>query len=107
MASGLAGAHAGDERGADRFRGVGDPVSTRLVASELRLAWNPRVQLTAFYQYNDAGGQGALNARFSWEFRPLSYFYVVLNDVQGAGSLAVATPKRQGLLLELVYFGHL
>jgi hypothetical protein len=91
----------------DHFRGKDEPVTTRLVAPELRLAWNPRIQVTTFYQYNDAARQGTLNARFSWEFRPLSYLYVVLNDARGVGGLSALTPGRQQLLVKFVYFGHL
>jgi len=58
-------------------------VTTRLVAPELRLAHSPRLQLTTFYQYNDAARQGTVNARLSWEYRPLSFLYVVLNDTRG------------------------
>ena len=91
----------------NRFRGVGDTVTTRLVAPELRLAWNPRVQLTTFYQYNDTARQGVLNARFSWEYKPLSYLYVVLNDARGVGGQPSSVEGRQQLLVKLVYFGHL
>ncbi len=90
----------------NRFRG-GDRITTRLIAPELRLAWNPRIQLTTFYQYNDSVRQGSLNGRFSWEFRPLSYLYVVLNDVHSVGTMTGVRPRRRQLLVKLVYFGHL
>jgi hypothetical protein len=91
----------------NRFRGGGDPsVVTRLFAPEVRLAWNPRVQFTAFYQYNDAARQGSLNARFSWEFRPLSFLYVVLNDARDVARPLLPGPSRQQLLVKLVYFGQ-
>ncbi len=81
-------------------------VTTHLVAPELRLALNPRVQLTTFYQYNTAAARGALNARFSWEFAPLSYVYLVANDVRAAGpearSAGPAAPARQ-LVLKVVW----
>jgi hypothetical protein len=62
---------------------------THLVAPELRLAFNPRTQLTAFYQYNTGAELASWNVRFSWEYRPLSYVYVVYNrfrDLNGAGT---------------------
>lgn len=91
----------------NRFHGGGAAtVVTRLIAPELRLAWNPRLQLTAFYQYNEAARQGTLNARFSWEFKPLSYLYVVLNDARDAGQPTLPGPRRQQLLVKLVYFGQ-
>ena len=91
----------------NRFRGGGTaPVVTRLIAPEVRLAWNPRLQLTAFYQYNDAARQGTLNARLSWEFRPLSFLYVVVNDARDVDRPALPGPSRQQLLVKLVYFGQ-
>jgi hypothetical protein len=54
--------------------------NTFLVAPELRLAWNARLQLSSFYQYNTAAKTGALNVRFSWEYRPLSFVYLVVNS---------------------------
>ena len=55
---------------------------THLAGPELRVFLNPRVQWSAFYQHNTAAAQGSLNARFSWEFAPLSYLFVVYNDRQ-------------------------
>jgi hypothetical protein len=81
-------------------------VQTQLFAPELRLAWNPRVQFSSFYQYNTAAERGTLNARFSWEFAPLSYVYVVYNDRRtigtGRGALVPGLPAEQ-LLVKLVY----
>jgi hypothetical protein len=91
----------------NRFRENGPTVSTWLIAPELRLAWNPRLQFTTFYQYNEAARQGTLNARLSWEYRPLSYLYVVLNDARGVAGAPAAFPTRKQLLVKLVYFGHL
>jgi hypothetical protein len=91
------------------LRGVGlntGIVQTRLLAPELRMAWNPRVQLSGFYQYNTSAERGTLNARFSWEFAPLSYLYVVYNDrrtiATGRGTLVPGLPAEQ-LLVKLVY----
>jgi len=47
---------------------------------QARLAWNPRLQLTAFYQHNTSHSQEALNVKFSWEYKPLSYVYLVWNN---------------------------
>jgi hypothetical protein len=58
--------------------------TTRLVAPELRLGLDPRVLLTTFYQYNTDAARGALNAWRSWEFAPLSYVYLVVNDLRAA-----------------------
>jgi hypothetical protein len=81
-------------------------VQTRLVAPELRLAWNPRLQFSSFYQYNTSAERGTLNARFSWEFAPLSYLYVVYNDRRAIGdarrALVTGLPTEQ-LLVKFVY----
>ncbi len=69
----------------NRVRALGTVDSsfvTHLAGPELRVFLNPRVQWSAFYQYNTAIEQGSLNARFSWEFTPLSYLFVVYNDQQ-------------------------
>lgn len=57
--------------------GRADTHVTHLLASELRLAVNPRLQLTAFYQHNTAMQQGSLNARLVWEYQPLSTLAIV------------------------------
>ena len=57
-------------------------LTTNLYTGNLRLALNPRVQFNAFYQYNSFNKQGRWNTRFSWEYAPLSFIYLVFNDVQ-------------------------
>ncbi|OJJ21752.1 hypothetical protein BKI52_14725 [marine bacterium AO1-C] len=56
-----------------------------LIAPELRLALNARVQLNAFYQYNSLSEFANWNVRFSWEFQPLSFIYLVFNDTRNQG----------------------
>jgi len=46
---------------------------------QARLAWNPRLQLVAFYQHNTSNETDAMNVKFSWEYQPLSYIYLVWN----------------------------
>lgn len=46
---------------------------------QARLAWNPRLQLMALYQHNTSNTVDALNLKLSWEYRPLSYVYLVWN----------------------------
>jgi len=57
-----------------------EDLNTDLYTANLRLALNPRVQLTTFYQYNSFDQQGRWNVRFSWEYLPLSFIYIVFND---------------------------
>ena len=68
----------------NQLRGVGITEQSQdawLLGPELRLALNPRVQFTAFYQYSSAARQARWNVRASWEFQPLSYVYLVFNDL--------------------------
>lgn len=59
-----------------------ESIDTRLFSTNLRLALNPRLQFSTFYQYNSFDKKGRLNARLSWEYLPLSFIYLVLNDTQ-------------------------
>lgn len=51
-----------------------------LLNFEGRFALNPRVQLTGLYQYNTQNNLNALNIRFAWEYRPLSFLYLIWNN---------------------------
>ena len=67
------------------INGVGimeENLSTNLYSASLRLALNPRVQMSTFYQFNSFDDQGRWNVRFSWEYAPLSFIYLVFNDTQ-------------------------
>lgn len=57
-------------------------LTTHLVTVGSRFALNPRVQLSAFYQYNSFDEQGRWNVRASWEYLPLSFVYLVFNDTR-------------------------
>lgn len=67
------------------LRGVGveeEGLKTDLYTANLRLALNPSLQLNTFYQYNSFDQQGRWNVRFSWEYMPLSFVYLVFNDTR-------------------------
>ncbi len=59
-----------------------EALETHLTTVGARLALNPRVQLSAFYQYNTFDKQGRWNIRGSWEYQPLSFLYLVFNDTR-------------------------
>ncbi|MEP1095899.1 MAG: DUF5916 domain-containing protein [Cyclobacteriaceae bacterium] len=61
---------------------VEENLQTHLTTVGIRFALNPRVQLTGFYQYNTFDDRGRWNLRGSWEYRPLSFIYLVFNDTQ-------------------------
>lgn len=60
-------------------------LKTHLTTIGSRFALNPRLQLSAFYQYNTFDDQGRWNIRGSWEYRPLSFIYIVFNDNRISG----------------------
>jgi len=70
-------------------------VSTHLLAPEFKLAFTPDIQLSCFYQYNTIIKRGATNVRFSWQYKPLSYFFIVYNDLRSIQNSNFATPFRQ------------
>jgi hypothetical protein len=59
-----------------------EDLNTDLYSANVRLALNPRVQFSSFYQYNSFDQQGRWNLRLSWEYMPLSFIYLVFNDIQ-------------------------
>lgn len=79
--------------------------TTHLAGPELRVFASPRVQWSAFYQYNTMQQRGTMNARFSWEFTPLSFVYVVYNDRQPIRG--GATPTSRSLIIKLSWLRQL
>jgi hypothetical protein len=66
----------------NRFKEVGEDRITKnvdLYSIEGRFALNPRLQLIGFYQKNSENKSDNYNIRVAWEYRPLSYVYLVLN----------------------------
>jgi hypothetical protein len=66
----------------NHFDGVGEKQENKTVdlfSIEGRFALNARLQLIAFYQQNTDGNSRNYNIRFSWEYQPLSFLYIVLN----------------------------
>jgi len=64
----------------DNLGELNQNLETHLTSIGTRFALNPRIQLSAFYQYNTFDDQGRLNIRGSWEYKPLSFIYLVFND---------------------------
>lgn len=59
-----------------------DDLDIHLISVGGRLALNPRLQLSTFYQYNSFDEQARWNIRASWEYLPLSFVYLVYNNTQ-------------------------
>lgn len=72
---------------------------------ELRLALDPRKQLTLFYQRNEATETEAYYLRLSWELRPLSFLHVVLGDFAptdpGGGFLSRSAESQRQAIVKL------
>jgi hypothetical protein len=64
-----------------------------------RLAANPRIQFSGFYQYNTFDKQGRWNLRGSWELAPLSFLYLVFNE----SSFRDSPVKNQSFISKLTY----
>ena len=78
-----------------------EDLRTHLTTIGTRLALNPRIQLSAFYQYNSFDEQGRWNIRGSWEYRPLSFVYLVFNDTRIDG---LENPLEEQQLIGKVTF---
>ena len=91
------------------FSGAGPLVRTHLLQQGLRLGLTPRMNVTAFYQRNTDLSRGTANIRYSWEFAPLSFLFVVFNDgvtVDGNAPLPLAPPRQQ-LVVKLSWLAQL
>ena len=81
---------------------MGQARTTRLIGIGSRFAFNPRLQLSGFLQHNSLTSRDILNARLSWEFRPLSYLYVVYNSSANDEDL-IPDYTQQQLLIKFTY----
>ncbi|MXX85045.1 MAG: carbohydrate binding family 9 domain-containing protein [Acidobacteria bacterium] len=85
----------------NRFHDVGgSDGTTHLLTPELRLALNPRLELSGIWQYNTAVDASSVNVRVAWEFRPLSFLYVVYNDNASLDSALAPFPARRQLIVK-------
>jgi hypothetical protein len=87
----------------NRFFGMGElkTYSTvDLVVLQGRFALNPRIQLTAFYQRNTDNNSQNYNIRFSWEYQPLSYVYLILNH-QGFNPVGLKSSLEDHAIIKI------
>ncbi len=78
--------------------------NTRLYSANLRFAPNPRLQFNALYQRNSVGDRRDWFARMAWEYRPLSYLYVVYNRAETVGLSPASQATGRQLIAKLTYF---
>ena len=81
------------------FGTTNDNFQTDLYTAGIRLAANPRIQLSGFYQYNTFDKRGRWNVRGSWEFAPLSFLYLVFNE----SSFRDTPVQNQSFISKLTY----
>lgn len=74
-------------------------LQTSLITGGVRLACNPNILAAVFYQYNSFTEQGRWNIRTSWQFAPLSFFYLVFNE----SSFDHSPVQNQSLICKLTY----
>ncbi len=83
------------------FSKVGvDQTSKRvdLYSIEGRFAINPRIRLTGVYQKNSENDLKNTNVRFSWEYQPMSYVYLVYNERAFTDDPQEQQSEQQGIL---------
>lgn len=83
--------------GIDQYAGT-----VKLVGLESRMAINPRLQLISFFQRNTYNESNAWNIRLSWEYKPLSFLYLIYNQGDYSQVLTGAQ-KEQHLVGKLSY----
>ncbi len=74
-----------------------------LYSIEGRFALNPRVQLIGFYQKNAENRSQNYNIRLSWEYRPLSYIYMVYNHREFDNLLPRQTQTEDHIIAKISY----
>ena len=93
------------------FKGIGTTLTsatTHLLAPGLRLAANPKLLLSGFCQYNTEARNTSLNARLSWEYKPLSFIYLVYNSLNNNYHSPFEIPqKQQSGILKITYIYQL
>jgi hypothetical protein len=72
----------------------------QLFSVESRLAINPRIQLTSIFQKSSISDTLDWNVRFSWEYKPLSYVYLVCNS----GSFGNTVRKTDSILIAKISY---
>jgi len=77
-----------------------------LYSIEGRFALNPRLQLIGFFQQNAYDDSKNYNIRLAWEYRPLSYVYIVWNK-NGFNDAMNVRQKEDHAIVKLSYLWQL
>jgi len=90
----------------NHFMSVGEAKTTTtidLYSIEARLALNPRIQLIGFYQKNAENKSENYNIRLAWEYRPLSYVYIVYTRNSFNNTLQAKTQMDEHVIGKISY----
>ena len=82
------------------FRNVGDTRRDNVSLASLNgsFSLNTKLILSALIQANTANYSIGYNFRLSWEYRPLSYLYLVFNELNQENSLSKVVPYQQEVI---------
>ena len=82
------------------FRNVGDTRhdNVSLASFNGSFALNTKLILSALIQANTANYSIGYNFRLAWEYRPLSYLYLVFNELNQENSLSKVVPYQQEVI---------
>jgi len=81
--------------------------STYLITPQMLLAINANMQLSGIYQYNSETKSGKINFRFSWQYKPLSYLYLVYNGISGNDNNNSGKQYQQNAIFKISYVWQL
>jgi len=56
-------------------------INTHLIVGKAQLYYNPRLYFNGLLEYNSLNQSLSYNAKFTWEYSPLSFIYLVLTNV--------------------------
>lgn len=77
--------------------------NTQLYRLTARVAPNPRLHFSVFYQHDTLSDRSAWNLRLSWEYRPLSYLYLVYNESEVDGLQPTDRLSQDQIILKWTY----
>lgn len=90
------------------FKDLGEKRETKsmhLTIHELRYAFTPRIILSGFYQYDFFSKESGANIRCAWEFKPLSFLYIIYN--RNTKESPTLNYHQQGLIIKASYIHQL
>ncbi|HVZ57123.1 MAG TPA: DUF5916 domain-containing protein [Chitinophagaceae bacterium] len=94
----------------NHFSQVGEAKESKTVDLYIiqgRFALNPRLQLIGFYQKNSLDNSQSYHFRFAWEYKPLSYVYLIFNHGSMMDPLHPVKQSEDHLMAKISYLKQL